>query len=144
MPLNRWMMIPWSTCNGSNPWIISQEYIYIYTLCISAYLMQTVPHIHLVATERRNQPERVKYKMGTSCNASPFITFICWTRSGFCEFMSFCEFHHWLCWKSFARCSSQYPLLGLSCSFELPWFDFQKTILWAGTAVTSSCDVFVF
>ena len=99
--------------------------------------MQTVPHIHLVATERSNQPECIEYKMGASCSSSPFVTF----SSRTCSFtLSFSiEDHHWFSSNGFTGGSIQYSLLLSFCRFELPWFDFQKTVLWAGTSVTSTC-----
>ena len=49
------------------------------------------------------------------------------------------EDHHWLGSNGFTWGSMQYPVLLSFCRFELPWFDIQKTVLWAGTSVTSTC-----
>ena len=134
------MMIPWSTWIDRFPSKISPN-LFVYTLysCTSdADCPSMDPHIHLVATERSNQPGCFKYEMGASGSSSPFVTF----SSRTCSFtLSFSiEDRHWFSSNCFTGGSIQYPLLLSFCRFELPWFDFQKTVLWAGTSVTSTCQ----
>ena len=96
-------------------------HLFVCTLCIHEHLMQThcktVPHIHLVATERSNQPECTKNKMGASCSSSPFVTFGGRTCSYSLSFSI--EDHHWFCSNGFTRGSIQCRLLLSFCRFEL-------------------------
>ena len=70
-----------------------------------------------------------------------YVIYCSFDRPVLIRFWISVEDHH--CWDSngFTSGSMQYPLLLSFCRFELQWFDIQKTVLWAGTSVTSTCTI---